>query len=170
MEKTVTAAPAAPAAPAETEAAAAAETEAAAAAAETKKAVRAEEVGILQLAYLGDAVMELFTREALLKLGDFPSGKLNKMAKGFVTCEAQSDAAERILPLLTEEEAAVFRRGRNAKTNHTPAHGAPIQYRRATGLEALFGYLYRTGCEARARALFDAAYRGTAEEMARRIR
>ena len=112
---------------------------------------RALGYGILQLAYIGDAVMELYVREYLLSRGNFPTGKLSKMAKAFVSCEAQSDAAARIEAEFTEEEASVFRRGRNAKTKHTPSHGEVIQYKRATGLEALFGYLYLTSRDARAR-------------------
>lgn len=119
---------------------------------------RALGYGILQLAYIGDAVMELYVREYLLSRGNFPTGKLSKMAKAFVSCEAQSDAAARIEAEFTEEEASVFRRGRNAKTKHTPSHGEIIQYKRATGLEALFGYLYLTSRDARARALFRKAF------------
>ena len=115
-------------------------------------------LGIQQLAYIGDAVCELYTRETLLLRGNFPAGKLNKMAKGFVSCEAQSDAVERILPLLTEKEEAVFRRGRNTKTAHSPSHGDIIQYRRATGFEALLGWLYMNGETSRARELFEKAY------------
>lgn len=124
----------------------------------TDEKARALGYGILQLAYIGDAVMELYVREYLLSRGNFPTGKLSKMAKAFVSCEAQSDAAARIEAEFTEEEASVFRRGRNAKTKHTPSHGEIIQYKRATGLEALFGYLYLTSRDARARALFRKAF------------
>lgn len=120
--------------------------------------IRAE-YGILQLAYIGDAVMELYVRERLLICnGQCPTGKLSRMAKAFVSCEAQSDAVGRIEADFTEEEASIFRRGRNAKTKHTPSHGDPIQYKRATGLEALFGYLFLTGRSARARELFEKAF------------
>ncbi|MBR5527705.1 MAG: ribonuclease III [Clostridia bacterium] len=128
------------------------------------------EIGILQLAYMGDAVMELYAREELLSLGNYPSGKLVKMSKGFVTCEAQSDAVERILPLLSPDEESVFRRGRNAKTHFSPAHGELIQYRRATGFEALMGYLYLSGDESRARELFREAYKGVAQTMLEKIK
>ena len=119
---------------------------------------KAAEYGILQLAYIGDAVMELYVREYLLSRGNFPTGKLSRMAKAYVSCEAQSDAVARIESELTEEEESVFRRGRNAKTKHTPSHGEVIQYKRATGLEALLGYLYLTGRDARARSLFQKAF------------
>ena len=129
-----------------------------------------DELGILQLAYVGDAVMELFTRQELLSHGNFPSGKLNKMAKGYVTCEAQSDAVERVMESLTEEELAVFKRGRNAKTHFSPSHGELIQYRRATGFEALFGYLHMSGNDERAKEIFDIAYEGVFEKMLERIK
>lgn len=124
------------------------------------------EAGILQLAYMGDAVMELFARENLLAQGNFPPGKLVKMSKSFITCEAQSDAVERVLPFLSGDEEAVYRRGRNAKTHFTPSHGEVIQYRRATGFEALLGYLYLAGKEVRAREIFNKAYEGIAEKEA----
>lgn len=128
------------------------------------------ELGILQLAYMGDAVMELYARNELLSCGNYPPGKLVKMSKAFVTCEAQSDAVEKIIDLLSEEEAAVYRRGRNAKTHFSPSHGELIQYRRATGLEALFGYLYLCGKTDRAKELFSIAYDGVAEMMAEKIK
>ncbi len=123
------------------------------------------EHGILQLAYLGDAVIELLTRSELLALGNYHSGVLVKMSKRFITCEAQSDAVERILPHLTEGETAVYKRGRNAKTHFSPNHGELIQYRRATGLEALFGHLYISGDEVRLRELFELAYGETLLEL-----
>lgn len=126
--------------------------------------------GVLQFAYIGDAVNELYAREELLRRGNFQPGRLAKMAKAFVTCEAQSDAVERILPQLTEEEEAVYRRGRNAKTKNTPSHGELIQYRRATGFEALLGYLYLAGKDDRARELFAEAYAGVAEHVIEKIK
>ncbi len=136
----------------------------------SEKKINPCELGILQLAYMGDAVMELYARRELLAQGNFPAGKLVKMSKAFVTCEAQSDAVERILPLLSEEEEAVYKRGRNAKTHFSPSHGELIQYRRATGLEALFGFLFLAGKEARAKELFAAAYDGVAAQMAEKIK
>lgn len=135
-----------------------------------EKKINPGELGILQLAYLGDAVMELYARRELLSQGNFPAGKLVKMSKAFVTCEAQSDAVERILPLLSETEEAVYKRGRNAKTHFSPSHGELIQYRRATGFEALFGYLFLSGEENRAKELFAAAYCGVAAQMAEKIK
>lgn len=117
------------------------------------------EYPVLTLAYMGDAVLEILAREYILKnSGVVKPGQLVKASKEFITCEAQSDAVERILPLLSEAEQAVFKRGRNAKTHFTPKHGELIQYRRATGFEALMGYLYLSGRHDRAKELFLAAY------------
>jgi ribonuclease-3 family protein len=119
----------------------------------------AKEYGILSLAYLGDAVIEMLTREYLLKYCSYKKpGDLVNASKAFVTCEAQSDAFENVEALLSSEEADVFRRGRNAKTHFAPKHGDLIQYKRATGFEALIGYLYASGKCGRAKELFLLAY------------
>ncbi len=118
-----------------------------------------EEYGILELAFLGDAVIEILARETVMHtIGKTHPGKLVTLTRSYVTCEAQSDAVERILPHLTEAEEAVFRRGRNAKTHYAPHHGDLIQYKRATGLEALFGHLYLSGVSERMHELFCIAY------------
>ena len=102
-----------------------------------------DEFPILALAYMGDAVMELFARDYVLNFsGEVRPAALVHASKAIITCEAQSDGVERILEHLTEKEMSVFKRGRNAKTQHTPKHGELIQYKRATGFEALMGYLY----------------------------
>ena len=117
------------------------------------------EYGILALAYMGDAVLEILAREHVLKKsGKTKPGQLVYEAKGYITCEAQSDAVERISSHLSEDEEAVFKRGRNAKTHFSPKHGELIQYRRATGFEALMGYLYLNGRYERAKELFLLAY------------
>lgn len=110
------------------------------------------------LAYLGDAVIELLTRERLLAAGYASAKSLNAHARDYVTAPAQAAAMERILPLLTEQEEAIFRRGRNIGHTNTPKHATVAEYRAATGMEALFGYLHLVGDEARAKALFSAAY------------
>lgn len=106
----------------------------------------------LALAFVGDGVYELLVRERLLCEANRPVNELHKAAVAAVRAEAQSAAMEALLPLLTEEEEAVFRRGRNA---HTARSGS--DYHRATGLEALFGYLYISGNIDRVRELFRAA-------------
>ena len=119
---------------------------------------------VLSLAYIGDAVIELLAREYVLrKSGEVKPGGLVRASKAFVTCEAQSDAAQRIQEMLTDDELAVYKRGRNAKTHFSPNHGEIVQYRRATGLEALFGHLYVSGESDRAKELFAAAFGCKAE-------
>ena len=104
----------------------------------------------LALAFVGDGVYSLMVRERLLSQANRPVNDLHKMAVAAVRAEAQAAAMERLLPLLTEEEEAVFKRGRNA---HTARSGA--DYHRATGLESLFGYLYLAGRIDRVRELFE---------------
>lgn len=95
------------------------------------------------LAYLGDAVVELCVRSYLVKKGICHSKDLNREALSFVPAGKQADAAERILPLLTEEEHLVYRRAHNVShLQHVPKGATVQEYRSATGLEALFGYLF----------------------------
>ena len=110
------------------------------------------------LAYLGDAVLELLVRERLLEQGYTTSKKLNAAALRFVRATEQAAAMERILPLLTEEELGAFHRGRNIGHTNTPKSASVAEYRSATGMEALFGYLHMTGERARIRELFEYAY------------
>ncbi|MBR3991575.1 MAG: ribonuclease III [Clostridia bacterium] len=110
---------------------------------------------IPSLAYLGDAVYEVMVRERLVRRG-VKSPSVQSLE--YVTAGSQSDAVERILPHLTDEEADLFRRGRNDHHSAVPKHAAPAQYRRATGLEALFGFLYLAGEIARLRELFGLAF------------
>ncbi|MBO4421977.1 MAG: ribonuclease III [Clostridia bacterium] len=110
------------------------------------------------LAYIGDAVTEIFMRTSLLLLGVTDTARSNGLALRFVTAHAQSDAVKALEGRLTEEEADVLRRGRNAKLTHRPKNQTQSDYRRATGFEALMGYLYLSGKADRARELFDLAY------------
>ena len=110
------------------------------------------------LAYLGDAVFETLVRRRLIDEGQTRTGQMNKLALSFVKATAQSAAAERILPHLTEEEGDVFRRGRNASGLSVPKSADAAAYRRATGFEALFGWLALRGEDARAKELFDLAF------------
>lgn len=109
------------------------------------------------LAYLGDSVLELLTRERLVRAGFHDAKRLNQGAMAFVTASAQSAAFGRIEPLLSEEETDWFRRGRN-HTAPVPRSATVAEYRRATGMETLFAALYLTGRSERMRELFDAAY------------
>lgn len=110
------------------------------------------------LAYLGDAVLELLVRERLLEMGYTTSKTLNHNALKFVCATAQAAAMERIAPLLTEEEESAFRRGRNIGHTNTPKSATVAEYRSATGMEALFGYLHITGRSQRIQELFEKAY------------
>lgn len=104
----------------------------------------------LALAFVGDGVFELFVREWLICQGNRPAGVLHKQSVAMVRAEAQAEAVDRLLPLLTEEETAVYKRGRNAHTTRNSA-----EYHKATGLEALFGYLYLQGDIERIQGLFQ---------------
>ena len=110
------------------------------------------------LAYLGDCVMELCVREYLVQKGLSSSARLNAAALDFVRAPKQARAMENILPLLNEEENAVFHRGRNIGHTNTPKSATVAEYRAATGMEALFGYLHLQGKQDRIRQLFAVAY------------
>ena len=116
------------------------------------------ELSTPSLAYLGDCVMELCVRTRLLQRGFSTSRDLNAEALRYVRAGAQADAVERILPVLSEQEAAVYRRGRNIGHTNVPKSATVAQYRMATGLEVLFGYLYVTGQQSRIDELFLLAY------------
>lgn len=109
----------------------------------------------LDLAFVGDGVYGLLVREMLARDGSRPVGELHRMAVAYVNATAQAAAYDRIAPLLTEQEQAVYRRGRNGGA-HPPKNANPGDYAKATGLEALFGYLYLNGEQERARELFEA--------------
>ena len=109
----------------------------------------------LALAFFGDAVYEQLVREKLLLRANMPAGKLHKLAVGYVCCEFQSAAVEHIFEHLTEDEQAIYKRGRNADGITAPKHAAVAVYRRATGLECLFGYLSLLGENVRVREIFE---------------
>ena len=96
----------------------------------------------LVLAYLGDGTYELFVRAMLVAKANEPVQKLHKKATHYVKAAAQSRIMEVLEPLLNEEELAVYKRGRNAKSHTMPKNANMQEYRRATGFEALIGYLY----------------------------
>lgn len=128
---------------------------------------RAENPGLLSplaLAFIGDGVYELLAREFLLSQGNAPAGRLHSRTVELVSAAAQAAAYRLLEPLLTDEEAAVYRRGRNAHPAHCPKHTEPAVYHRATGVEALFGWLYLTGQVARANELFAVILAGHEEE------
>ena len=119
-----------------------------------KGLMKPEEYSPLVLAYLGDAVFELYIRAMLVGKANTSVNELHRSALMYVSAGAQSGMYHRIISELTDEEQAVIKRGRNAKP-HT-ARNAPVnEYRHATGLEALFGYLYIKGDSDRTRWLFE---------------
>lgn len=107
------------------------------------------------LAYLGDCVYELYVREYLARR-NVRSASVESLK--YVTAHVQSCVIERLLPMLTEEETDAYKRGRNIGHTNTPKSSTQGEYRRATGLEALFGWLYLQGRHDRLRELFDAAF------------
>ena len=123
------------------------------------KTIVPNEYSPLVLAYLGDVVVELAVRERLVRAGNVPPEKLHEKAMLFVTAEKQSEAVERILPHLTEAEAETYKRGRNAKAR-VPKSASAAEYRRATGLECLFGHLYLSENKDRINELFEIAFGG----------
>lgn len=99
----------------------------------------------LALAFLGDAVYEVIVRTVIVSMGNTQPAKLHQHSAHLVKAASQAALIEAILPELTEEEADVNRRGRNAKSNTHAKNASVIDYRKATGLEALVGYLYLKG-------------------------
>jgi len=115
---------------------------------------RARMLNPLQLAYIGDAVWELMVRSRVIYKGR-SARHVHKDAVACVNAHAQSEAFRRIEPLLTQAEADIARRGRNAHAHHAaPKNQDAADYRAATALEALIGYLYLTGQEERLLSLF----------------
>ncbi len=112
------------------------------------------------LAFMGDAVYEQKAREKIILSGNRPANELHKIAVKKVCAEYQSAAAERLLEkdVLTDEEQAVLKRGRNANGIQIPKHSTASQYRMATGLESLFGYLFLTGEKERIDELFEVCW------------
>lgn len=96
----------------------------------------------LTLAYIGDAIYDLVIRTILVKRGNCPVNQLHKKASSLVKAGKQSEIIEIIEPVLTEEEYKVYKRGRNAHSPTMAKHATMSEYRRATGFEALMGYLY----------------------------
>ncbi|MDR3344493.1 MAG: ribonuclease III [Oscillospiraceae bacterium] len=106
------------------------------------------------LAFVGDAVYSLLVREALAKAGSRPSKALHSLAVRDVCAAAQSRVYNTLLPLLSAEETAVMRRGRNSHCGAPPKSASRVEYQESTGVECLFGWLWLTGREARAQELF----------------
>lgn len=115
-------------------------------------------MSMLALAHVGDGVFELLTRTRLCLEGHSAVHQLHALTVAHVKAAAQARAMERILPLLSEEEAALYRRGRNAHVHGVPHNASVSDYHAATGLEALFGWLWLQGRRERIEELFSAAW------------
>ena len=97
------------------------------------------------LAFVGDGVYTMYVRNMVALSSKAKSGELHKTTASFVKATQQSHVIDRILPLLNESEQDIFRRGRNYKTHSVAKNASVVDYRRATGFEAVIGYLYLTG-------------------------
>ena len=112
------------------------------------------QINMLALAHVGDAVYELLVRSMLCSEKHAAVTQLHKLTVQHVKAPAQAAAAEKLRPMLTEKELAVYKRGRNTKVNSVPHHAEIGQYHAATGLEALLGWLYLCGRIERINELF----------------
>ena len=117
-------------------------------------------ISSIGLAHMGDAVYELLVRTWLCAHGKATGKGLHRATVALVCAPKQAELAQRILPLLTEEEQAVFRRGRNANVHSIPAHASRAQYQQATALEALLGWLHLSGRHDRVEQLFAVMMEG----------
>ena len=124
------------------------------------KVERPELLSPLALAFVGDGVYELGPRLQRLAGARAPVGRLHSRTVELVSAAAQARAYRLVAPLLSPEEEAIYRRGRNANSTRSPRHTDPAVYRCATGMEALFGWLYLTGQVARLEQLFQVILAG----------
>ncbi len=116
---------------------------------------RAKNLSPVTLAFLGDAVYSLYVREKLVLSVDLKAGQLQNLTSKQVSAHGQSELLERLIPLFTEEESDVYRRGRNAKKPTKSKNASVAEYNRSTGFEAVIGYLYLTGQYERIEKLLD---------------
>lgn len=117
-------------------------------------------ISSIGLAHLGDAVYELLVRSYLCTHGKATGKGLHRAAVELVRAPRQAALTQYILPLLSEEETAVFKRGRNANVHNIPQHADRAEYQKATALECLFGHLYLQGRHERISELFGAMMEG----------
>ena len=113
----------------------------------------------LVLAYIGDAVYEVYVRSRIIsEHSDMPPHKLHVQSIKYVKAHAQSNAVNALEGILTEQETSIYKRGRNSKSATVPKNADVSDYRRATGLEALIGYLYLNGEQPRLEEIMKIAY------------
>ena len=117
-------------------------------------------ISSIGLAHMGDAVFEILVRTWLCAHGKATGKGLHQATIALVRAESQAEKAQRVLPLLSEEELAVFKRGRNAQVHSIPPHASRAQYSEATALEALLGWLWLKGRKERIGQLFQMMMEG----------
>jgi hypothetical protein len=122
--------------------------------------LNSDEFSPLVLAYMGDCVYELLVRNYVVAKGNRPVNHMHTMARSFVNAGSQSQMYDIIKDILTEEEDHIYKRGRNAKSHTKAKNQSTVDYRRATGIEALFGYLYMQGKFDRVIELFESGVKG----------
>jgi len=113
----------------------------------------------LELAFIGDAVYELFIREKLVEKSPSTVGVLQKNASAFARATKQAEIVKALLPSFTAEEEDAFKRGRNAKSKSIPKNASPADYAAATGLESLIGYLHLTNSRERLQYILEEVYK-----------
>ncbi len=118
--------------------------------------IQPRQLSPFNLAFIGDCIYEILVREALVCEANRPVNELHRESVKYVSAKAQTEAYAKIKDMLTEEETAQFKRGRNAKVGHSPKSATDAEYHTATGIEALFGYLYLSGKTERIKQLFAA--------------
>ena len=114
----------------------------------------------LGLAHMGDCVFEILVRAYLCAKGEKTVDKLHRDTINMVKATSQAAFADKMLPLLTEEELAYYRRGKNSHVHAVPKSATPAQYAKATGVEALFGYLFLSGQKERANEICNLVMEG----------
>ena len=116
---------------------------------------KAKNISPVTLAFVGDAVYSLYVREKLVGAHDLPAHELQKLCSADVSAHGQSRLAAALMSGFTEEEEAIFRRGRNAKKGTRAKHASVEEYNNSTGFEAVLGFLYLTGRYGRLNELLD---------------
>jgi ribonuclease-3 family protein len=119
------------------------------------KEISPKQLSPLNLAFIGDAIYEILVRESLVCDANRPVNDLHKESVKYVSAKAQTVAFGKIESILTEDEMAIYKRGRNAKVGHNPKSASQGEYHIATGVEALFGYLYLSEQTDRIKQLFE---------------
>lgn len=123
----------------------------------TLSRLEARQFNPVVLAFLGDAVYSLYVRNRLVRTGEGKPAEFQRAAANLVSARGQSAFLDRVFPLLTEEEADIFRRGKNAKKATKSKSASSLEYNRSTGFEAVLGFLYLIGDEERIVELLDIA-------------